>query len=200
MEKVKFANKLKKIGILGGTFNPVHIGHLAIADTVRDRLKLDHVIFIPSFWPPHKSRRGILSVELRLKMLRKAVESYPEYSVCDFEAKRQGKSFTINTIHYLKTIYPNAKFYFIIGSDMLNGLSKWKSIDVLSQMMTFVAIQRKGFERVVTDYKVKFLPVLNLGISSSYIRQSIRKQYSVRHLLPENVYKFILKKNLYQKS
>ncbi len=189
---------MKRIGILGGTFNPVHIGHLAIAQTVLDEFKLDKVIFVPSNLPPHKRKKNVISARERYQMLCLAVKGNPCFDISDFEIKRKGKSYSIHTVNYfLEQFSKKTKFFFIIGSDMLAGLTSWKKFEELNRKVNFVAVNRKGFEKVKSKTKVKKIDTLDLGISSSYIRRCLRNGKTVKYLLPESVSNYIDKRKLY---
>jgi len=189
---------MKRIGILGGTFNPVHIGHLAIAQTVLDEFKLDKVIFVPSNLPPHKRKKNVISARERYQMMCLAVKGNPCFDISDFEIKRKGTSYSIHTVNYfLEQFSKKTKFFFIIGSDMLAGLTSWKKFEELNRKVNFVAVNRKGFEKVKSKTKVKKIDTLDLGISSSYIRRCLRNGKTVKYLLPESVSNYIDKRKLY---
>ena len=190
---------MKRIGILGGTFNPIHIGHLAIAQTVCDRLDLDKVLFVPSYYPPHKGHKNVIATRHRTKMVRLAIDHNPQFGFEDFEIKRPGKSYSIDTLKYLHRIYPaKTKFFFIIGSDMVKDLGKWKRISELLKLVQFVVVSRKGYGKLRTKYKARVVATLDLSVSSSYLRQSLRKNITVRYLLPDNVLQYIKKHRLYR--
>ena len=189
---------MKRIGILGGTFNPIHIGHLAIAQTVCDRLNLDKVLFVPSYYPPHKGHKNVIDTRHRTKMVELAIKHNPRFGIEDFEIKRPGKSYSIDTLKYLHRIYPpKTKFFFIIGSDMVKDLGEWKRIDELLELVQFVVVSRKGYGKLRTKYKAKVVATLDLSVSSSYLRQCLRKNITVRYLLPDNVLYYIKKFRLY---
>ena len=190
---------MKQIGILGGTFNPIHIGHLAAAQAVRDALKLDEVLFVPSYYPPHKSKSAVIDAKHRMTMVSLAIRDNQKFSLCDLEIRRKGKSYSIDTLLELKKIYPaKTRFYFIIGSDMLKGLSAWRRIDELAKLICFIAVDRKGYRKINTPYRVKGVAMFDLGLSSSYLRQNLKQGKSVRYLLPEKVYRYIKKHRLYR--
>lgn len=189
---------MKHIGILGGTFNPIHIGHLAVAQTVCDRLKLDKVLFIPSFFPPHKSQKQVIAAKHRWNMVRLAIQDNKKFQACDHEIRHRGKSYSILTLQHLHQTYPrNTKFYFIIGSDMLPGLKRWKRIDELLKLVRFVVVSRKGYTKTRVPYPYTVVSSLDLGISSSTLRQNLKKRKMVNYLLPEKVTAYIKKHKLY---
>jgi len=190
---------VKRIGILGGTFNPIHIGHLAIAQTVCDRLDLDKVLFVPSHYPPHKGHNNLIDTTHRRKMVQLAIKDNPKFGIEDFEIRRPGKSYSIDTLRYLHRMYPSGtKFFFIIGSDMVKDLGKWKRIDELLKLVQFVVVSRKGYGKLRTKYKAKVVATLDLSVSSSYLRQCLRRNITVRYLLPDNVLSYIKKFRLYR--
>ncbi len=189
---------MKKIGILGGTFNPIHIGHLAMAQVALEQLKLDQVIFIPSFLPPHKTARNVIAPRNRYDMVKLAIKGNPYFTVSDFEIKRPGKSYSIETVKYLREQFlSKAKIFFIIGEDSLKALHTWKKIDALLNMVTFVAMNRPGF-LAKSRLKVKSLTMPGLDISSSYLRKCQASGNSIKYLVPETVFRFIEKNKLYQ--
>ena len=186
---------MKDIGILGGTFDPPHIGHLIIAEEVRERISLEEIWFIPSYKPPHK-RNAISTVEDRLNMVSLSLESNPYFFMNPIETKQQRPSYTIDTMEELTKQYPDVNFHFIIGADMVDYLSHWKDIDRLLELVTFVGVKRAGYT-LQTAYPVKEVEVPMINISSTMIRSKIMKRRSVRYLLPDNVDTYIKEQNLY---
>ncbi len=193
-----------RIGILGGTFNPIHLGHLLLADEVRDKLKLDKVIFIPTYLPPHKSGTGLLSADKRMRLVKLAVKSNAYFEVSDIEIKRGDKSYSIDTVRQLKQEYPpEAKFFFITGSDSIKLLSEWKNIDELTRLAKFVVASRLNYplsSRNGENLSKKILPLVieSLDISGARIRERIKNNESVRYLLPKEVYDYIVQNKLYK--
>ena len=188
---------MKRIGILGGAFNPVHIGHLVIADVVSGQLGLDKVIFIPCNLPPHKSGKGIISSRHRYNMVCLAVAGNKNFEVSDFEIKREGKSYSIDTVTYFFRRFPRGtKIYFIIGEDNLPSLHKWRKIDSLLEIVSFVSVNRsgRGGQQAI---KVRPVTTPNLEISSSDVRRRIAAGKTVKYLLTENVIEYIKKQELY---
>ncbi|MFH1458910.1 MAG: nicotinate-nucleotide adenylyltransferase [Candidatus Omnitrophota bacterium] len=201
-EAKKCKKNKKKIGILGGTFDPIHIGHLFLADTVRQNLKLDKILFIPVNKPPHKDRRKILNKNLRYQMVKLAIAGNQDFIASPVEIRKNGVSYSIETLRILKRCYPDADFYLIIGSDACAELKLWKNIDELFNLCQFVMAARPDFKiscRSRLMEKIKQLPGKFLKISSTQIRKKIKKGISVRYLVPEKVYQFIHKRKLYRK-
>jgi len=190
---------MTRIGILGGTFNPVHIGHLTIAQMVHEQLKLDKVIFVPSYLPPHKSGKRIVSPKDRSHMLRLAIKGNAHFKISDFEIKKKGKSYSIDTVSYLRDQYPkDAKFFFIIGSDLLPGLHTWRRIDDILKIVSFVAVNRPDFKGTRSKIKAKLIATPGLQTSSSYLRQRLTKGNTVKYLVPDDILQYIKKRRLYR--
>jgi nicotinate-nucleotide adenylyltransferase len=190
---------VKKVGILGGTFNPIHLGHLAIAQVACEKLDLDEVVFVPSNQPPHKSAKNVVSAEHRYNMVKLAIEGNDKFSISDYEVKKKGKSYSIDTMEYFREKYSKrTKLFFIVGDDSVATLHSWKKIDELTKIVAFVAIKRLGFKSSNNKIKVKQFSMLNLGISSSHIRRAVSESRSIRYLVPDNVVEYINQNKLYR--
>jgi nicotinate-nucleotide adenylyltransferase len=215
-----------KLGILGGTFNPIHYGHLAAAEEVRERLKLDRILFIPSHLPPHKQEADIPSAVQRFEMVRLATMGNPHFETSDIELNRQGKSFTVDTIETLRTTYPHAELNFITGLDTFLEIETWNRWDRLLSLCSFVVLSRPGYH-FIDLVKIGFMKqaeqemnkldqgelrqaVVRSGaytvclemiplydISSTDIRRRIKEGGSIKYLLPEPVEIYIMKNRLY---
>lgn len=187
---------IKKIGILGGTFNPIHNGHLLLAEGVKEKLGLHSIIFIPCYLPPHKKNIKILSTRHRLNMVKLAVKDNPCFKVSDVEIKRGGKSYTVDTLEKLHKIYKNkAKFYFILGSDSFSGLHTWKDLDKIMKLCRLVAVTRPGYH--IKYPFVKVVSIFTLPVSSTDVRKSVQNKKSIKYLVPDNVIKYIRKNKLF---
>ena len=186
-----------KIGILGGTFNPIHIGHLILAEEAREKLGLDKVIFVPTYLPPHKDNSNIAAAASRLEMVRLAIKGNKQLAVSDIEIKRNGRSYTIDTIKEFKKAYPEESLYFIIGSDLLTYLNEWKDLNDIISMVKFVAATRPGYPLEKIPSYISTVAIRAVDISGFEIRQCVRENKSFRYLVPDAVYKYILKKKLY---
>jgi len=189
-------NTGKKIGLFGGTFDPVHIGHLVIAGSVYEVKGLDTVIFIPSACPPHKGRDILFNAEERLRMLSLAVEDDPRFEVSDNELKRQGSSYTIDTIREMKSQFPSgAELFFIVGMDNLYEIELWKDpLDIVSEIRILAAKRVCDKTRDIPGWLLKNVEIVNvplIEISSSDIRKRISDGKSIRYLVPDKVYKEI---------
>ncbi|MCK5012256.1 MAG: nicotinate-nucleotide adenylyltransferase [Candidatus Omnitrophica bacterium] len=190
---------MKRIGILGGTFNPIHIGHLTIAEMVHEQLNLDKVIFVPSNLPPHKSSKNVVSAGDRCHMIRLAVRGNPRFEVSDYEIKKGGKSYSIETVNHFRDSYPpGTKLFFIIGSDVLPTLRTWKRINDIFKIVSFVSVNRPGFKEKKSKVKLRSITVPGLQTSSSYVRKRITSGKTVKYLVPDNVLSYIEKKRLYK--
>lgn len=188
---------MKPIGILGGTFNPPHMGHLLIAEHVRDKLELEEVWFIPTNTPPHKKLPDVISIDHRLKMLEMAIKDNIFFKLDPIEANRIGKSYTIDTIRELKNQNPNHDYYFIIGGDMVEYLPKWYKIDELINYLTFVGVKRKGYQ-LETSYPVIEIDLPIFDVSSTDIRNRIATGNSIKYLVPNEVHSYIKELRLYE--
>jgi nicotinate-nucleotide adenylyltransferase len=192
-------DNLMNIGILGGTFNPIHIGHLVMGQVALEKIGLDKVIFIPSNIPPHKNIRRLASARHRYEMVKLSISDNPHFAVSDLEIRRPGKSYTIDTVVALKKEYPSqTRFYFIIGGDSVDTLSGWKDIERLKKMVKFVALNRPGFKPRQTSIRVKSLVMPSLEISSSYLRNCFSSGGSAMYLLRYRVVEYIQKNCLYR--
>lgn len=193
---------MKKVGIMGGAFDPIHLGHLLAAEAAREQHGLDEVWFMPSHIPPHKHQAGV-SGEQRLAMVKAAIQSHPHFRPLDIELRRGGVSYTVDTIKELRGEHPDLELYFIIGADMVNYLPKWEGIDELTDMITFIGLQRPGsFLELDTlppfiQEAVLLADMPLVDISSSLIRKRISGGHSVRYMVPETVYDYIVRSGLY---
>lgn len=186
-----------KICIYGGAFDPVHLGHLYIADKVYEELGIDNVIFVPGGIPPWK--KPCFRVEQRVEMVEIAIADNPRFSMDLFEAHNAGQvSYTYNTILHFCSRYPGAKLYFLIGSDSLLSLAKWHKIEELKKLVTFVAVERDNFvpsagelEQLQSHYNLIYLKLPYLNVSSTYIREAIDANMTYRYMLKDNVYEYI---------
>ena len=190
--------KKKRIGILGGTFNPPHFGHLLLAQESLIKLKLDKVIFIPAFMPPHKAVKRT-SARMRHKMVTLACKGNPKFEVSGIELERKAVSYSVDTLRRLGNKYrKGTELFFITGSDSLGELATWKDIDEILKLAKFVVALRPGFPISGPKQKVRFIKIPLLGISSSMVRGRLRLSQPIRYLVPGPVRKFIIKHRLYR--
>lgn len=198
----------QRIGILGGTFNPIHLGHLLMAQDAMEQLRLDRVKFIPTALPPHKTAERLAPAADRLRMVRLAIRANPAFEADDIEIRRGGISYTVDTLCELRRRHPRARFYFIIGADSLRELHLWRQARRLVKLCTFVTVPRPGFEpKPVVDPKLDAATRRRLrqhvlrghacDIASSDIRRRVARGLSIRYLLPDAVRDYIRRRKLY---
>ena len=198
-----------RIGILGGTFDPVHYGHLIAAETCRERLKLDQVRLIPAASPPHKPGIRIADGHARADMLSLAVSGYPEFVVDRRELKRSGPSFTVDTLRELTVEFPGQDLYFLMGADSLRDLLTWREPEEIARLATIVACNRPGVAEVTSSQIVEWVGqeiaarVLSLtmpgtDLSATELRQRIADRRTLRFLTPRAVEAFISQHGLYK--
>jgi nicotinate-nucleotide adenylyltransferase len=193
----------KRIGILGGTFDPIHLGHLVMAEQVREKLRLNQVIFIPSANPPHKTERKLSPAGDRFQMTRLGVDGNSKFLVSDLELKRRGLSYTIDTLKQLKKLYPGQEIYFLTGSDVLDEIQTWREPEQIYVQAKVVIAIRPGFDRFDPENRFAkksiIVPIIGIDVSSSQIRAKVRKGESIRYLVPIKVEEYINRKKLYRR-
>lgn len=197
---------MKKIGLFGGTFNPVHNGHLNLLRQVQAQMQFDELLLIPSHLPPHKEASDLASGKDRLQMLTLAIEDIPEAGVCDIELHKSGKSYTIETLKKLRRIFPAAEFYFIVGTDMLLTFDQWKQWRDILKLTYLVASSRDEgeYERLcektqkLDKDRIIVLKTKPFPLSSTEIRKKLKAGEEVTGLLPSKVLRYIEKKGLYR--
>ncbi len=188
---------MRKIGILGGTFDPPHIGHLIIANEVLTALDLDEVRFMPNHTPPHKHKTDSVSNEDRIEMLRRSIKNQCRFSLELIEIETPGTSYTYETIKRLKEKEPDAEYYFIIGADMIEYLPKWYNIDELVKLVHFVGVERPPY-KTDSRYHVKLVDAPHIYLSSSYIREKVKGGLSIKYLVEPAVEEYIEENSLYE--
>lgn len=202
--------QLKKVGIMGGTFNPIHQGHLLIAEQAREFCGLDEVLFIPSGNSYMKRADEILDGRLRIKMTALAIEDNPFFALSDMEVERGGNTYTCDTLRILKAKNPSVRYFFIVGADNLFYVENWKNPRDILQGCTIVAAARGEKDDTALKEKAKelfetyqaqivLLPDRKIDLSSSEIRKRLQNGESVRYMIPDKVLAFIQKQGLYRK-
>lgn len=200
-----------KIGIFGGTFNPIHQGHLIGNEYIRQELGLDKIIFMPASQPPHKEGQPIVDGQKRLFMLDLALEGNPYFDISTIELDREGRSYTIDSIRQLKKQYPNDQLYLIIGADSFLNIETWRKPDQIMAEVQLIILDRPSqrkqeiaekIENFQRDYgnKIISIPTPLIEISSSMIRERIRVGKSIKYLLPKRVEEYIKAEKLYQEA
>jgi nicotinate-nucleotide adenylyltransferase len=187
---------MKKVGILGGTFDPPHFGHLLIANEVLFALQLDEIWFMPNQEPPHKKKSDAVKNDDRLHMLQLAIGDNHAFQIQSIELEREGPSYTVETMKLINDEFPDHQFFFIIGADMIEYLPNWHKIDELVKLVQFVGVDRPHYSHQ-TSYPVHYVDVPALDISSSMIRERVKSRKTVRYLLPDSVISYIEEKRLY---
>lgn len=196
-----------KIGIMGGTFNPIHYAHLATAEFIRDNYNLDKILFIPSGNPPHKNG-NIADKYDRYNMVLLSTFNNDDFVVSDIEVKKNEKTYTVDTLKYLKQKYKNIEIYFITGADAICDIETWKDVEGNFRLAKFIAATRPGISLLTYNEKIKKLKdkynaniesvyVPSLDISSTYIREQLYKNKTIRYLVPDLVKQYIENKKLY---
>ncbi|MDU7242710.1 nicotinate-nucleotide adenylyltransferase [Clostridium sp.] len=197
---------MKKIGIIGGTFNPIHLAHLYIAYEAKCQLNLDKVIFMPAGSPPHKKNEDILEAPLRYKMVLEAIKKYEDFEISNYEIEKEGFSYTYETLENFKS--KDNILYFITGADCLINIEKWKNPDRIFKTSKLVVFNRPGYDKeslklqkneIEKKYNtsINFLDIMDLEISSTMIRDRIKEGKKIDFFIPKEVLDFIRKNNIY---
>lgn len=198
----------RKIGIMGGTFNPIHIGHLMLAEHAYEEFSLDEVIFLPSARPPHKSQHILSNID-RKEMILLAIQNNSHFSFSSLEYERKGITYTIDTMSELNKRYPMDTFYFIIGADSFFALESWHNPKCLFGQTSFLVATRDGHQeeelkkhkdKLEKQYqaKIEFLNFPNIEISSSNIRKRVMEGKFITYYVPKMVEEYIYSHNLYR--
>lgn len=193
-----------KIGIMGGTFDPIHNGHLLAAETAREEAQLDEVWFMPANVPPHKANAPQAAAEQRLFMVELAIAHHDAFKASDFELTRGGTSYTADTVKSLKDQHPQHHFYYIIGADMVMYLPNWNRIDQLVSMIGFIGITRAGYELDLGSLsetirnKVQICQMPNVELSSTDIRERKKRGLDIRYRVPDSIRAYIGENRLYE--
>jgi nicotinate-nucleotide adenylyltransferase len=193
---------------MGGTFDPIHLGHLFIAEEARVRFDLEKVVFVPNGIPPHKREYETTRASHRFAMVRVAIHQNPDFSCSAIEVQRPGPSYTVETLREMRQQFPEAEFFYITGIDAISEILSWAEHEEVVRLATFIAAMRPGFEPVslLEKLPVAYLErilVLNstgIGISSSEIRARVRGQMPIRYLTPDGVCEYIFRFGLYRQA
>ena len=195
--RVRIAGHVERVGVFGGTFDPIHTGHLISAQAALEELNLDRIVFIPAALSPHKTNLPPnVSSEDRVEMMRLAIDGEPRFSIDDRELLREGPSYTIDTMRSLLDDYPGVRFIYLLGADHLQKLETWHEISELKNLVDFAVFTRSRGDEVQDD---EFLVVRRIiDISSTEIRERLAKGASVRYFLPSTVYDYVMTHDLYK--
>ena len=185
---------MKKIGIFGGSFDPIHNGHLILARDALERLQLDRLLFIPAARSPHKSGHKPAAADLRAEMIRAAIEGEPRFCLDELELARPAPSYTVDTIEALKRREPDSDFVFLIGEDNVAQLSSWHRFAELSKMVRFAVLDRSGLR---TEHPYPAVR-RHIDISATDIRNRVARGQSIRYLVPATVENLIRERQLYR--
>jgi nicotinate-nucleotide adenylyltransferase len=192
---------MMRIGIFGGTFNPPHAGHLIVAESVCEQLKLDKLFFVPSYISPHKKKGEDKLALHRARMVRLAITSNPRFEFSDMELSRKGMSFTYETVEAFHREYPDWKLFLIIGFDNSSEFHTWKNPGRILNLASLVVMNRppnmSGNRRKKSRGRLHFASVPNIQISSTEIRAKVRRRKSIRYLVPQAVLRYIQRHKLY---
>ena len=198
-----------RIGLMGGTFDPIHIGHLILGETAYEQLKLDKVVYMPAGNPPHKRHReGRASNEERFRMVSLAIEGNPHFEISDFEMTEDGYSFTYRTLETFRKLHPDRDYYFIIGADSLFDFDLWRNPQRIADACTLVVATRNHTPHEKLDeqiahvrerYKASIvrLDSENIDCSSNMLRSYVAENRSIRYYVPESVRHYILEHHIY---
>lgn len=197
-----------RLGIFGGTFDPIHIGHLAAGEYVRESLGIEAIVFMPAGEPVFKRDRDVTPGCERLEMCRRAVADNPHFDVSGLEIERGGDTYTIYTLRQVRAHYPdNVKLFFVTGADAIMGIGKWRRADELGSLAQFVALTRPGYEidgttraeiERATHLGVVYQPIPGFSVSSSMIRRKVAQGRSIRYLVSDDVRDYIEQTGLYR--
>lgn len=198
-----------KLAIMGGTFNPIHIGHLVCAEEAVSQYGLDKALFMPTGLPPHKEIQDGASSEDRYQMCAIATATNPRFEVSRYEVDKKQICYTVDTIRHFRQELPEAELFFITGADAVLEILEWKDPRELLAMSTLIAATRPGYpldkisgtlSRFLTENRVKIMEIPGIGVSSTLIRERVAQGKSIKYLVPEGVEQFIYKEGLYRKA
>lgn len=187
-----------KLGVFGGTFNPIHWGHLVLAETARETLGLDRVLFVPAQQPPHKRGATLAPGPQRLAMVRLAIRDHPAFAASEIELERDGVSYTLDTVQTIHDRLPEAALFLLIGQDMLRV--PWKGWQALKRLCTIVVAPRAGTRPARRQAKVRWLEMPRIDVASSEIRARAAAGRSIRYLVPPPVERYVRQHHLYQRQ
>lgn len=186
---------MKKLGVFGGSFNPIHLGHIILAGDIAEEFNLEKILFIPAYTPPLKSENELLPYEMRYKMVESAIADYSNFDISDIEKRLPQPSYTINTLRALRDKFPAMEFHLIIGSDQAAQFGQWKEYDKIEKIAKIVVMSRNKAK--IKNINMIFYNKRRIDISSTEIRRRIKNNLPFRRFLPETVYKIIKNEKLF---
>ncbi len=191
---------MTQIGVFGGAFDPIHTGHLAVAQDVVHQLKLDRLLFVPTARPPHRKEGPFAPGDARVAMVRAAIEGNDRFSVWTGEFEREGPSFTVDTLKTLKSEFDDADFFLIVGADQFSRFATWRQPEQITQMSTVVVVARDGYDGASASHGFRHRSVVvpRLEVSSSEIRKRVRDGQPIRYLVPDAVRRIITEQDWYK--
>lgn len=200
---------MNKVGIMGGTFNPIHFGHLFLAENAYEQVGLDQIIFMPSKNPPHKAKPELITEQQRVDMISLAIKDNPHFTLSTMELERDGYTYTADTLSILKKENPNMEYYFLIGADSLFMLPKWKDPQIILGLCTIVAASRDHVDYEKLEEQARYLrntfgasiiiiKMPTIQISSANIRDRVANKETIRYYVPQAVNEYIEANQLYQ--
>jgi nicotinate-nucleotide adenylyltransferase len=211
MQTVNVSSKTERIGVFGGSFNPIHIGHLVTAQTALERYELDRVLFMPCAIQPHKDPRLLAPADVRGRMVEAAIMDNPAFELLDVELQRGGVSYTIDSLKEVGSRFPRAELFLMVGSDTLMELHAWKSIDEILTRCRFIVFARPGYDldrlsadalRLADPWPERLLQnacqIRQIDVSATEIRHRVAEGLSIRYLVPQVVEMIIMEHNLYR--
>jgi len=200
-----------RLGVFGGSFDPVHFAHLLLAECCREERQLDQVVFVPSAVPPHKRDRELTPAASRLAMLELAIAGHEQFTISRYEVDRGGVNYTVDTLRHFRGEYPEAELFFVLGADMLQDLPTWREADQVCELATIVAVRRAGVAEpdftclaslvppeTIERFREHQVQMPAMGLSSTEIRQRIAAGRSIRYTTPRAVEKYIETHGLYR--
>lgn len=200
-----------RLGLFGGSFDPVHLGHLVLAESCREQCQLDQVRFLPTGQAPHKQNGNVVSGKQRVEMLQLATAGHEAFTVDPLEVERGGTTYTFETLEYFRKTMPEAELFFLVGADMLNDLPNWRNVAEVCEFAVFVSVRRAGepepdftpLENIASPERLEQfrryqVEMPELGFSSTVIRRRIAENLSVRYRIPRAVEEYIVAHRLYR--
>ncbi len=200
---------MKKVGIMGGTFNPIHIAHLILAENAFEQFQLDEVVFMPSKRPAYKDLSNVIEQEHRQKMIELAIAGNPHFRMDTLEFDREGNTYTADTLLELTNMNPDVEYFFIIGGDSLFQLEQWSRPELVMSLSHIVAAQREDMDneeillkiedlRKKYDAKIDLLKIPQIDISSKMLRSKLQQGKTIRYYVPLEVEQYIIENDLYK--